>query len=108
MNYAAANRKGLEAYLQDGRCNISNNLAEGSIRPFTIGRKNWLFSGSPKGATASAAIYSLMETCKANEIDPYKYLIYLLEHLPNEPFQRQPEILQKYLPWSLEVINRCK
>lgn len=49
-----------------------------------------------------------METCKANEIDPYKYLIYLLEHLPNEPFQRQPEILQKYLPWSLEVINRCK
>ena len=108
MNYAAANRKGLEAYLQDGRCNISNNLAEGSIRPFTIGRKNWLFSGSPKGATASAAIYSLMETCKANEIDPYKYLIYLLEHLPNESFQRQPEILQKYLPWSLEVINRCK
>ena len=108
MNYAAANRKGLEGYLQDGRCNISNNLAEGSIRPFTIGRKNWLFSGSPKGATASAAIYSLMETCKANEIDPYKYLIYLLEHLPNEPFQRQPEILQKYLPWSLEIINHCK
>ena len=108
MNYAAANRKGLEAYLQDGRCNISNNLAEGSIRPFTIGRKNWLFSGSPKGATASAAVYSLIETCKANEIDPYKYLIYLLEHLPNEPFQRQPEILQKYLPWSSEVLSNCK
>ena len=79
-----------------------------TIPPFTIGRKNWLFSGSPKGATASAAVYSLIETCKANEIDPYKYLIYLLEHLPNEPFQRQPEILQKYLPWSPEVLSNCK
>jgi len=86
MNYAAANRKGLEAYLQNGRCNISKNLAEGSICPFTIGRKDWLFSGSHKGATASEAIYSLMETCKANEINPYKYLIYMLKHLSNEPF----------------------
>lgn len=108
MNYASANRKGLEAYLEDGRCNISNNLAENSIRPFIVGRKNWLFSGNPKGAEASAAVYSIIETCKANEIDANKYLIYLFEHLPNLPFLRQPELLDDYLPWSPEVPNNCR
>lgn len=60
-------------YLKDGNCSISNNLAENSIRPFTIGRKNWLFSGSPKGASASAAVYSIIESAKANSLNPYKF-----------------------------------
>lgn len=108
MAYAENHRSGLERYPEDGNCSISNNLAENSIRPFTVGRKNWLFSGSPKGATASAAVYSIIETCKVNEIDAYKYLIYLFENLPNIPFPRQPELLEAYLPWSLEVQKICR
>jgi transposase len=57
-------------------------MAENSIRPFVVGRKNWLFSGTPEGAAASAAIYSLLETAKANDLEPYWYLRYLLENLP--------------------------
>jgi len=58
------------SYLEDGNCEISNNIAENSIRPFTVGRKNWLFAGSSKGATASAIVYSLIETAKANGLNP--------------------------------------
>ena len=60
-----------------------NNMAENAIRPFVIGRKNWLFSGTPDGAAASAAIYSLFETAKANNLEPYWYMRYLLEKLPD-------------------------
>ena len=108
MNYAQNQRKGLEAFLEDGNCNLSNNLAENSIRPFTIGRKNWLFSGSPKGAAASAAVYSLIETCKANGINAYKYLKYLFETLPNLDFQRNPKLLEGYLPWSPGMQEICR
>lgn len=66
MNYFLSNREGLTCYLKDGHCDISNNTAENSIRPFTVGRKNWLFSNSPKGAKARAIVYSLIETAKAN------------------------------------------
>jgi hypothetical protein len=59
-----------------------NNVAENAIRPFVLGRKNWLFAGAPKGATASATFFSLIETAKANELEPYSYLRYLFENLP--------------------------
>ena len=59
-----------------------NNLAENAIRPFVVGRKNWLFAGHPRGAGASATIYSLIESAKANELEPYRYLRYLFERLP--------------------------
>lgn len=108
MKYAQNHRKGLEAFLEDGHCNFSNNIAENSIRPFTIGRKNWLFSGSPKGAAASAAVYSLIETCKANGINEYKYLKYLFKTLPDIPFQREPDLLEGYLPWSPKVQELCR
>jgi len=64
--------------VEDGNCAISNNPAENSIRPFTVGRKNWEFAGSPKGAHASACVYSLVETAKVNGIEPYAYLNMLL------------------------------
>jgi len=70
-------------YLDDGRLSPDNNLAENAIRPFVVGRKNWLFSGSPKGAEASAALYSLIETAKANGLEPYFYLRCLFEKLPD-------------------------
>jgi transposase len=58
------------------------NLIENAIRPFVLGRKNWLFSGSPRGAHASATIYTLIETAKANGIEPYRYLRYVFTKLP--------------------------
>lgn len=72
----------LKRYTLDGLLRPDNNLAENAIRPFVVGRKNWLFAGHPRGATASATIYSLIETAKANELEPYRYLRYLFERLP--------------------------
>ena len=90
LNYAWNHKREFMNFLLDGNCSISNNLAENSIRPFTIGRKNWLFSGSPKGAAASAAIYSIIETAKANDLNPYKYLLYLFKQFitVRNPFAR--------------------
>lgn len=70
-------------YLENGLLHPDNNLAENAIRPFVVGRKNWLFSDTPAGAEASARLYSLVETAKANDIDPYWYLRYLFDQLPS-------------------------
>ena len=72
----------LIVYLDDACIPIDNNLVENAIRPFVVGRKNWLFSGSPRGAEASAGLYSIIETAKANGLEPYWYMRYLLENLP--------------------------
>ena len=69
-------------YLEDGRLELSNNRAERSIKPFVMGRKNWLFANTPGGAQASAVIYSLIETAKENKLDPYKYLLWVLQSAP--------------------------
>ena len=95
-------------YLLDGNCSISNNLAENSIRPFTIGRKNWLFSGSPKGAKASAGIYTLIETAKANGLNPRKYIQYILGDIPGSAFLQYPEYLEDYLPWDPIIQKLCR
>lgn len=108
FKYSLNQKVELMNYLKDGNCAISNNLAENSIRPFTIGRKNWLFSGSPKGASASAAVYSIIESAKANGLNPYKYLYYIFKELPGVQFGQCPEFLEDYLPWSPEVQERCK
>ena len=72
----------LVRYLEDGRLELSNNRAERSIKPFVMGRKGWLFSNTPAGAQASAVIYSLIETAKENVLDPYRYLLWVLESAP--------------------------
>ncbi|MDL2254516.1 IS66 family transposase, partial [Ruminococcaceae bacterium OttesenSCG-928-I18] len=77
VRYTLDNWPYLERYLLDGRLEISNNRAENSIRPFVVGRKNWLFANTPRGARASAIIYSIVETAKENGLDPYNYLCYL-------------------------------
>ena len=82
IGYAFKQWDRLVVYLEDGRLRPDNNLAENALRPFAVGRKNWLFSGHPRGADASAAIYSLIETAKANGLEPYRYLHHLFEHLP--------------------------
>jgi transposase len=85
VHYAVSQRKYLENYLLDGRLEISNNRAERSIKPFVIGRKNWLFSNTPNGAKASAVFYSLIETAKENGINPYTYLTHVFRTAPNLP-----------------------
>jgi hypothetical protein len=70
--YMRKQRKYLERYLEDGRLEISNNRAERSIKPFVIGRKNWLFANTPRGATASVMFYSIIETAKENKVNPYE------------------------------------
>jgi transposase len=108
INYALNHKAEFMNYLEDGNCSISNNLSENSIRPFTVGRKNWLFSGSPRGAAASAAVYSIIESAKANDINPYKYLSFIFRELPGVQFGQDPEFLEDYLPWSPDVQVTCK
>ena len=72
----------LVRYLEDGRLELSNNRAERSIKPFVMGRKNWLFANTPAGAQSSAVTYSLIETAKENELDPYRYLLWVLQSAP--------------------------
>ena len=71
----------LTNYLQDGRIEIDNNLLENAIRPFAIGRKNWLFMGSPSGAEAGGTLYSLIETCKVHDVEPFKYFCAMLHKI---------------------------
>ena len=92
-------------YLEDGRCSFSNNLSENAIRPFTVGRRNWLFSDTPKGADASAMVYTMVEMAKAHNLNIYKYLNYLLEQLPRAAMA--DEELAKLVPWNETVQATC-
>ena len=83
MSYTLRQWDRLVRYIEDGRIRPDNNLAENAIRPFVVGRKNWLFSGHPRGARASAALYSLIETAKANSLEPYQYLRYFFDRMPH-------------------------
>ena len=107
VTYALNQRPYMENYLLDGRCALSNNVAENAIRPFTVGRKNWLFADSPKGAEASAAVYSIIETAKANNLNVYTYLQYLLLYMPDTDWRNYPEELDDLMPWSEAVQAEC-
>lgn len=95
----------LRIYLEDGRLSIDNNTAENHIRPIALGRKNWLFATSTKGATALANWYSIIETAKANNIDPFAYLTYILTHLPIYAKEGKKEgvDLDPLLPWNVSL-----
>ena len=108
FHYALNQKAGLIKYLEDGNIPMTNSIAERAIRPFTVGRKNWLFNGGPQGAKASAAIYSIVETAKANELDPYKYLNLLFNSLPGLDFIFDPSLLDDYLPWCSDIKTICK
>lgn len=84
-------------YLKDGRLELSNNVAERSIKPFVISRKNFLFANTPSGATSSAVIFSMIETAKANGLDPYKYLTYIFKTAPNTD-RSEAGWARKFLP----------
>ena len=91
-------------YLEDGRLHIDNNGAENHIRPMVLGRKNWLFATSVKGAEAIATWYTIIETAKANGLEPYHYLKYLLTELPY--YMRDGRDIEALLPWNVEGIVR--
>ena len=99
VDYANNQKEKLSRFLEDGIIPISNNLAENAIRPFVIGRKNWLFCNSVKGADSSAVIYTLVETAKANGIEPYDYLFCLLSLLPGLGKNLSDEQLDELMPW---------
>ena len=83
----------LERYLDDGRYEIDNNWVENSIRPVAVGRKNYLFAGSHDAAQRSAMIYSLMATCKKNEVEPSEWLTNVLNRIQDHPINRINELL---------------
>jgi len=90
----------LTGYPADGRLHISNALAENAIRPFAVGRKNWLFADTPRGARASATVYSLVETAKANGLEPFAYLRQVLRHIGAA---ETGEPMEALLPWNIEL-----
>ena len=101
VTYIRNRRSYLTTYLEDGRCSFSNNLSENAIRPFTVGRKNWLFCDTPNGAQASALVYSMVEIAKANGVNVYHYLTYLLEKMPSN--RMSDEELELLAPWNENV-----
>jgi len=106
ITYTKNRRQYLDTYLEDGRCSFSNNASENSIRPFTVGRKNWLFSDTQQGAEASAMIYSIVEIAKENNLNVFDYLKYLLEKRPS--MDMSDEELSQFSPWNEEVQELCK
>lgn len=106
VTYIQNRRPYLTTYLEDGRCSFSNNLSENAIRPFTVGRKNWLFCDTPNGAQASAIVYTMVEMAKANGVNVYHYLTYLLEKLPND--RMSDEELELLAPWNENVKAEIK
>jgi len=99
INYALNQWNLLIGYCEDGHLNISNALAENAIRPFAVGRRNWLFSDTPRGVRASATCYSLIETAKANGLEPYAYLHHVLQHIAAADTLEKIEAL---LPWNMK------
>ncbi len=102
LNYLHNEWPKLIRYLEDGRLEIDNNLAENAIRPFVIGRKNWLFSDSVQGVKASANLYSLVESAKANGLEPYQYLREVFTALPQA---EKVEDIENLLPWAVKKIS---
>ena len=103
LTYASNQEKELSEFLNDGRIPLTNSLAERSIRPFAVHRKNWLFADSTAGAKANAVMYSLVESAKLNNLNIEKYINYLLTELPKEENLQDEKVLSKYLPWSKEL-----
>ena len=108
IQYCINQEQYLREFLNDGEIPLDNNLAESSIRSFTVGRRNWLMIDTVSGAKASAVIYSIVETAKANNLDVFRYLELLLTVLPSMEFLTNPDILEELLPWNESVQKICK
>ena len=107
LTYARNQKESLCRFLQDGSIPAHNNRAENAIRPFVIGRKNWLFSQTAKGASANADMYSLVETAKANGLDVFEYLSWLFRQITAANHNFTDEFLENLMPWSEQAQENC-
>ena len=108
QRYSLNQREALDAVLLDGRLELTNNLAERSVKPFVMSRRNFLFYDTAKGATSSALCFSMIEAAKANNLDPFGYLLFLLQELPRLGEKPDDEQLRDYLPWSTTIPAYCR
>lgn len=99
INYALNNEVALKRFLEDGTIEIDNNIAERSLRSVAVGRKNWLFAGSDYGGESAAKIYTIIETCKLNNIDPWSYIRKVLSVIQDYNSQKISELL----PWNIKI-----
>lgn len=99
VRYSLNQKQQLCAFLDNKEVPLSNNLAENAIRSFTLGRKNWLFCDTPKGVEASAVVYSMVESAKANGVEPFAYLQRVLVELPYLGKLPSHEELEAFMPW---------
>ncbi|HBR30556.1 MAG TPA: IS66 family transposase, partial [Clostridiales bacterium] len=104
LQYALNQKKYLCSFLEDGRIELSNNRAERSIKPFVIGRKNWLFCNTPAGAKSSAVLYGIIVTAKENGLIPYAYLTYVFEQIR----LHGTDNIAGLLPWSNQIPEYCR
>ena len=108
MPYARNQKAELMRFLDDGRIPISNNAAENAIRPFVIGRKNWLFCKSNDGAVAAAYAHSLVETAKTNGLDVMKYLNYVFRRISIPDGNLTDDFIDSLMPWNEAVRAECQ
>ncbi|OLN24803.1 Mobile element protein [Desulfosporosinus metallidurans] len=107
IKYTLNHREYFTNFLLDGRIPFTNALSENAIRPVALARKNFLLSDTPQGAEASALVFSIIETAKANGLDPYEYLVHIFRNLPNLDFHNKPELLESHMPWADMLPELC-
>ena len=108
VTYSLHQKTQLNNVLLDEKLELTNNRAERAVKPFVIGRKNWLFSDTDKGADASARCYSIIESANLNGLNVFGYLSYLLTELPKLGAKPSDEQLDSLLPWSDTLPDYCK
>ena len=108
LEYSLNNEKQLRTFLKNGMVPIDNSATERAIRPFTVGRANWHIIDTVHGAEASAVIYSLVETAKANNLKIYEYLKFLLEKIPSHMDDKNLDFIDDFLPWSPSLPTCCR
>jgi transposase len=108
FTYCLNQERYLKVFLENGYVPLDNNATEGAIRGFCIGKNNWHLIDTVQGAQASAIIYSIAETAKANNLKPYHYFKYLLQQIPQHMADKNTSFLDKLLPWSEDLPEECK
>ena len=107
LGYAINQEAYLRVFLENPRVPLDNNATEQSIRPFCVGKHNWHLIDTIRGAKASAMIYSLVETVKANNLKPYDYFSYVLTEMPKTPKDLRASQVERFMPWSPEIPENC-
>lgn len=108
INYCLNQEKYLKVFLTDPHIPLDNNPSEQAIRPFCVGKKNWKLIDTIHGAEASAILYSIVETAKANELNIYQYFKHLLTEIPKHMDATKLDFLEDLLPWSKKLPDICR